>query len=51
MVSAALLDREYVMVEESVVDDLSDRSHDYSVEESFIPTVGRDRSSKQSDEI
>ena len=38
MVSAALLDKEYhAQFEESVVDDLSDRSHDFSMaEQSFV---------------
>ena len=37
MVSAALLDNQYITVEESVVDDLShsDRAHDFSVTESY----------------
>ena len=38
MVSAALLDQQYVMVEESVVDDQSERTNKYSVSESFLPT-------------
>jgi hypothetical protein len=35
MVSAALLDKEYVLVEESVVDDLSEGSHDFSEADCF----------------
>ena len=35
MVSAALLDKEYVLVEESVVDDLSEGSHGFSEADCF----------------
>ena len=49
MVSAALVDAEYVMIEESVVDEMSDRGNDFSVAESFLPSDYVDKGFKSSE--